>query len=56
MNPLARLQDDFQAFMLRSDPAIESHVIGTQRVPIATRQGERMQGIARHHLAMLGRG
>jgi hypothetical protein len=37
MNPLARLQDDFQAFMLRSDTAIESHVIGTQRVPIATR-------------------
>ena len=37
MNPLARLQDDFQAFMLRSDTAIESHVIGTHRVPIATR-------------------
>ena len=37
MNPLARVQDDFQAFMLRSDTAIESHVIGTQRVSIATR-------------------
>jgi hypothetical protein len=31
------MQDDFQAFMLRHDAAIESHVVGTQRVPIATR-------------------
>ena len=37
MNPLERVQDDFQAFMLRSDTAIESHVIGTERVSIATR-------------------
>jgi hypothetical protein len=39
MTRLARVQDDFQAYMLRSDSAIESHVVGTQRVPVATRLG-----------------
>jgi hypothetical protein len=37
VNPLARIQEDFQAFMLHREAAIERHVIGTTRVPIATR-------------------
>lgn len=37
MNPLARVQDDFQSFMLRAAADIERHVVGTERVPVATR-------------------
>jgi hypothetical protein len=36
---LNRVQDDFQSFLLRGDGAIESHVVGTVRVPVATRLG-----------------
>ena len=37
MSALTRIQDDFQAFMLRASRDIESHVVGTERVPVATR-------------------
>ena len=37
MTTLALLQEDFQAFMLRGAPDIESQVVGTARVPVATR-------------------
>ena len=37
MSALTRIQDDFQAFMLRTSRDIESHVVGTERVPVATR-------------------
>ena len=37
MTRLTRVQDDFQQFMLRGDAAIEGHVLGTDRVPVATR-------------------
>ncbi len=36
---LARVQDDFQRYLLRGDADIESHVVGTERVPVATRLG-----------------
>jgi Putative DNA-binding domain len=36
---LARLQGDFQDYLLRGEAAIEAHVIGTVRVPVATRLG-----------------
>lgn len=36
---LTRVQDDFQAFMLRKAMDIEAHVVGTARVPISTRLG-----------------
>ena len=40
MNPLARVQDDFQHYLLRGDPAaLEGHVVGSARVPVATRLG-----------------
>ncbi len=39
MTRLTTLQDDFQQFMLRGHTAIEGHVIGTDRVPVATRLG-----------------
>lgn len=39
MNPLARLQDEFQSFLLRGDAAIEGQVVGTERVPVETRLG-----------------
>ena len=39
MTRLTQIQDDFQRFLLRSDSTIESHVVGTERVPIATRLG-----------------
>ena len=37
--PLARVQDDFQRYLLRGDASIEDHVVGTARVPVATRLG-----------------
>ena len=39
MSALARVQREFQDYLLRGDPAVETHVIGTARVPIATRLG-----------------
>jgi hypothetical protein len=35
--PLERLQGDFQDYLLRGSGAVEQHVVGTQRVPVATR-------------------
>lgn len=39
MSRLPQIQGDFQSYLLRGDPAIEAHVVGTERVPIATRLG-----------------
>ena len=39
MSALAHVQREFQDYLLRGDPAVETHVIGTARVPIATRLG-----------------
>ena len=39
MSRLPQIQDDFQSYLLRGDAAIEAHVVGTARVPIATRLG-----------------
>jgi hypothetical protein len=36
---LPLIQGDFQSYLLRGDGAIEAHVVGTERVPIATRLG-----------------
>jgi hypothetical protein len=36
---LTRVQEDFQAYLLRGDAAVEAHVVGTERVPVATRLG-----------------
>jgi len=35
--PLNQVQDEFQRFLLRGDAAIEDRVVGTSRVPVATR-------------------
>jgi len=37
MARLTRVQGDFQQYLLRGDPRIEKHVVGTERVPVATR-------------------
>jgi len=37
MSRLPEIQTDFQSYLLNGDAAIESHVVGTERVPIATR-------------------
>lgn len=37
MSRLPEIQTDFQSYLLKGDSAIESHVVGTGRVPIATR-------------------
>ena len=37
VNTLAQVQGDFQEYLLRGDRAIEAHVVGTARVPVATR-------------------
>ena len=37
MGRLPEIQTDFQSYLLNGDPAIESHVAGTERVPVATR-------------------
>ena len=37
MSRLPEIQGDFQSYLLNGDSAIESHVVGTERVPIATR-------------------
>jgi len=37
MTTLARVQRDFQDYLLRGDPAIAAHVVGSVRVPVATR-------------------
>lgn len=37
MSVLARLQRDFQDYLLRGDAAVAAHVVGTARVPAATR-------------------
>jgi len=39
MNTLARVQEDFQEHLLRGSAAVERHVRGTARVPVATRLG-----------------
>jgi hypothetical protein len=39
MSRLEHIQTDFQSFLLRGDAAVEAHVVGTRRVPIATRLG-----------------
>src|SRR3569833_668029 len=40
MSRLPRIQGDFQSYLLGGDSTdIEQHVVGTQRVPIATRLG-----------------
>jgi hypothetical protein len=39
VSELARVQGDFQDFLLRGTPSVEPHVLGTARVPIATRLG-----------------
>ena len=39
MTSLPRIQHDFQQYLLRGETAIEAHVVGTSRVPIATRLG-----------------
>jgi hypothetical protein len=39
MSRLEHIQNDFQSFLLRGDGAVEVHVVGTERVPIATRLG-----------------
>jgi hypothetical protein len=37
MSTLVRLQGDFQDYLLRGATAVEGHVVGTARVPVATR-------------------
>jgi hypothetical protein len=39
MTALARLQRDFQDYLLRGDAAVEASVVGTARVPVGTRLG-----------------
>ena len=39
MTPLGTVQGDFQEFLLRGTQAIEAHVVGSARVPVATRLG-----------------
>lgn len=39
MSTLARLQREFQDYLLRGDTAVEAHVVETARVPRATRLG-----------------
>jgi hypothetical protein len=39
MTALTRVQTDFQDYLLRGDSAVEGHVLGTARVPVATRLG-----------------
>ena len=39
MKALARLQRQFQDYLLRGDGAVEARVLGTERVPVATRLG-----------------
>jgi hypothetical protein len=39
MTTLARVQREFQDYLLRDDPAVEAQVVGTARVPVATRLG-----------------
>ena len=37
MGRLPEIQTDFQSYLLNGDAAIGAHVVGTERVPIATR-------------------
>jgi len=39
MSTLSQTQGDLQEFLLRGDASVEAHVVGTERVPIATRLG-----------------
>ena len=39
MSTLARVQREFQDYLLRGDPAVAAEVIGTTRVPVDTRLG-----------------
>ena len=39
MSGLARVQGDFQDYLLRASDAVGAHVLGTARVPVATRLG-----------------
>ncbi|HET9391609.1 MAG TPA: DNA-binding domain-containing protein [Steroidobacteraceae bacterium] len=37
MTRLAHIQDAFQRFLIQGDRAVEAHIVGTARVPVATR-------------------
>ena len=37
MSTLARVQREFQDYLLRGDAAVEARVLGSARVPVATR-------------------
>ena len=37
MSRLPEIQTDFQSYLLNGDAAVDAHVVGTERVPIATR-------------------
>ena len=39
MSTLARVQGDFQDYLLRGSERVEAHVLGSARVPVATRLG-----------------
>jgi hypothetical protein len=39
MSGLERVQGDFQEYLLRGTSAIEAEVVGSARVPVATRLG-----------------
>ncbi len=39
MTRLAHVQKDFQSFLLRAQASVEAHVVGTERVGVATRLG-----------------
>src|SRR5579862_3495789 len=39
VSDLGVIQEDFQAYLLRGSDAIQAHVVGTARVPLATRLG-----------------
>jgi hypothetical protein len=39
MSHLARVQGDFQDYLLRGEAGVEAHVLGSERVPVATRLG-----------------
>jgi hypothetical protein len=39
MSRLRQIQGDFQSYLLHGDPAVEAHIVGTDRFPVATRLG-----------------
>ena len=54
MTRLNQLQLDFQQHVLRGAPEIEKHVVGTQRVPVATRLGIYSDGYSARLTEALG--